>query len=479
MRAAGLALGLAWLALRPAAAATLPDPQVPADRLLIQGSVAEMQGDLGLAAAAYRRVLELPEAPRVAGRALFRLGLLQESEDLLDEAGAWLARHDPAAAETGAWLEGLYARGRREELDRRLAQLPDTLLEPLRVQRLLENEGPAADEELERRLGGLLRLDEGAWERRGVRPALFWEQALAYGLRRGRAEQVAAWIDSSRLAQGQAAAWLARCRLAAFREDLPALRTAMARGRALDSLEAFYPLMAGRLALADGEPAQALGHLREARRLDSQDTGILSLLAVALEETGRLDEAERALRVLLATEPGEEDHWLQMAALLERQERRGEALALYQRALDQLDGEAGPLLKNNFAYALAMAGQRLPEALALAREAAAAAPDNAAYRDTLGWLLYLGGDFAGADEELQRAHDLCRGRPDPDILVHLGTLRQRQGRAAEAAALWDKALELKPDDHELEARLRALKESGAAEGEPPPAAAPEQERRAP
>ena len=468
-------LAMLFLLTLPTARAgdLLPDGDAAVDRLVLQGSLAEMQGDLGQATTSYRRALELPGAPAVAGRALFRLGALQGSDEIQDAAGSWLARHDPAARETGAWLDRLYARGLKPELARELEQLPDTLSEHLRIQLLLEGlaDRPESGEkrrgaELERRLADLLRLDAAAWSRRGLRPGLFWEQSLAFGLQAGKADVVAAWIDSSRLARDEPAAWLTSCRLAAFREDLVGLRRAMARGRALDSLEAFYPLMAGRLALADDEPEQALAELREARRLDSQDTGILSLLAVALEETGRVDEAESSLRVLLATEPGEEQHWIQMASLLERQGRRREALALYARALSQLDGGAGPLLKNNYAYGLAVAGERLAEALPLARDAVAEAPDNPAYRDTLGWLYYLMGNYAEADEELQRAYDFCRGDLDPEILVHLGELRQRQGRVEEAAALWGKALELRPDDLELKNRLQGLRSGRAKEDGP-------------
>ena len=250
-RILALALVLAC-GLAQAAPPLLPDGDDPADRLLFQGSLAEMRGDLAQALAAYRRVLALPTAPAVAGKALFRLGLAASHDASLEEAGPFLLRRAPDSPEAGLWLDRLYGQERHQELETALAALPDTIRPALRIQLLLDRDlaagsparGPEA-RELERRLGDLLRLDRATWERRDLRPRLFWEQALAFAFRHGKASTVAAWIDSSALARDEPAAWLARCRLAAFQEDLVALRRALERGRRLDSLEAFYPLMEG------------------------------------------------------------------------------------------------------------------------------------------------------------------------------------------------------------------------------------------
>lgn len=437
----------------------LPDGENAADRLLLQGSLAEMRGDHNQALAIYRRLLLLPEAPAVAGSALFRLALAGGHEDALEEAGPWLLRRAPAGPECGLWLDRLYAQERQAELLKALSSLPDSVRPCLRIQLLLDasqdetggrGSQPEREAELERRFTDMLGLDASAWVRRDVRPRLFWEQCLAFAFRFGRSSTVASWIDSSRLAERDPAAWLARCRLAAFQEDLVGLRRSLARGRALDSLEAFYPLMEGRLALTDGLPEEALASLREARRLDPQDPGILNLLSVAQEESGRLGEAESTLRVLQAATPEDSSVWLRLAGLLDRQGRRGEALAIYARALDQLGEEGvGALLKNNYAYLLALEKRDPLLALRLARQAVEEEPDNPAYRDTLGWLLFQDGQFATAEEHLERAYDLCRGELDPEILEHLGHLRQRQGRQAEAEALWEKALELSAPEVEL------------------------------
>jgi len=448
---AALLLLACWAGGR--AAPILPDGNEPADRLMLQGSLAEMRGDLAQALAAYRRVLALPTAPAVAGKALFRLGLATAHDASLEEAGPFLLRRAPDSPEAGLWLDRLYGQDRVGELVPALAALPDTIRPALRIQLLLDSDlsagsparGPEALE-LEQRLSELLRLDRAAWERRGVRPRLFWEQALAYAFRHGKSGTVAAWIDSSRLARDEPAAWLARCRLAAFQEDLVALRRSLEHGRRLDSLEAFFPLMEGRLALQDGLTEEALAALEEARRLDPRDPGVLSLLAVAQEEAGRHDEAESSLRQLVGVAPDDSGARLRLAALLDGQGRRDEALAVYRRAVEELgmDG-AGALLVNNYAYLLALEERELGLALELAGWAVQEDPDNPAFRDTLGWLCFLTGDYTRADDELTRAYDLCRGAVDPEILEHLARLRHRQGRLEEAEALLEKVLELREE----------------------------------
>jgi tetratricopeptide (TPR) repeat protein len=68
--------------------------------------------------------------------------------------------------------------------------------------------------------------------------------------------------------------------------------------------------------------------------------------------------------------------------------------------------------------------------------------DNAAYVDSLGWVLFRKGDLAGARRELERAAALPQGADDPVVWDHLGDVYFRQGEPARAASAWRKAVEL-------------------------------------
>ncbi len=85
-------------------------------------------------------------------------------------------------------------------------------------------------------------------------------------------------------------------------------------------------------------------------------------------------------------------------------------------------------------------GKNLPDAEALIRKANQAEPDNAAFLDSLGWVLYKRGQFADAERYLQQAITHTP-RPDPTVLDHLGDAQYRLNRVDAAAEAWQKSLD--------------------------------------
>ena len=68
--------------------------------------------------------------------------------------------------------------------------------------------------------------------------------------------------------------------------------------------------------------------------------------------------------------------------------------------------------------------------------------ENAAYLDSLGWVLFRRGQFADAREWLEKAAALPDGADDPTVWDHLGDVYAKldlQGKANEA---WQKSLKL-------------------------------------
>lgn len=68
--------------------------------------------------------------------------------------------------------------------------------------------------------------------------------------------------------------------------------------------------------------------------------------------------------------------------------------------------------------------------------------DNAAYVDSLGWVLFRRGRLAEARTELERAARLPGGDDDPVVWDHLGDVYFRLGEKRKAAESWRKALSL-------------------------------------
>jgi Tfp pilus assembly protein PilF len=112
---------------------------------------------------------------------------------------------------------------------------------------------------------------------------------------------------------------------------------------------------------------------------------------------------------------------------------------------------------NDLGYQLADQGKELEEAERMIRRAleldrrqrgsgtavgADGDEDNAAYVDSLGWVLFRRGRLEEAGRELQRAASLPGGDDDPTVWDHLGDVRFRQGDRPGAGAAWKKALAL-------------------------------------
>src|SRR5437660_283828 len=68
--------------------------------------------------------------------------------------------------------------------------------------------------------------------------------------------------------------------------------------------------------------------------------------------------------------------------------------------------------------------------------------ENAAYLDSLGWVLFRRGHPAEAREWLAKAAALPEGAGDPTVWDHLGDAEYRLGAAGRAAEAWRKARSL-------------------------------------
>ncbi len=121
-----------------------------------------------------------------------------------------------------------------------------------------------------------------------------------------------------------------------------------------------------------------------------------------------------------------------------------------------------PTANNDLGYLMADRGLDLREAEALIRKAlrldgerrtrsgrpdADGATANAAYVDSLGWVLYRRGHLEAARREMERAVALPDGAGDPLVWQHLAEVCLHQGAYARASAAWRTALRLYAADH--------------------------------
>jgi tetratricopeptide (TPR) repeat protein len=105
-----------------------------------------------------------------------------------------------------------------------------------------------------------------------------------------------------------------------------------------------------------------------------------------------------------------------------------------EQVLDEFPDDPSAL--NDLGYLWADQGKRLDRAHRMIRSAVQQEPENAAYLDSLGWVLFRKGKVNEAVVELEKA---ARLDPDPTVLDHLGDAYRAAGQNAKAAEAYRKA----------------------------------------
>jgi tetratricopeptide (TPR) repeat protein len=203
------------------------------------------------------------------------------------------------------------------------------------------------------------------------------------------------------------------------------------------------PLFLGLIAIRQARWEEAAEALRQAAEAGVPKPAALHNLGFALEQLGRLDEAEAAYgdaagrarddaRVMLG--------W-SIAAL-----KRGDnkvALGRLARARELLNGKAAPALWY-WAATLATSGlDDVEGALKTAQEGVAAHPNNPVLQNNLAVLLELTGDVEGAEAMLRAA--LAEDAALPQVSKNLADILYRNGRYDEAAEAYERAAKLNPE----------------------------------
>lgn len=118
------------------------------------------------------------------------------------------------------------------------------------------------------------------------------------------------------------------------------------------------------------------------------------------------------------------------------EQRKGEEIL--ERILEEEPND--PSVNNDLGYLYADQGKNLEQAESMIRKAVAAEPENAAYQDSLGWVLFKLGRFEEARAPLEKSVSLSTGTGDGTLWDHLGDLYHRLKLMDKAVEAWEKAL---------------------------------------
>jgi tetratricopeptide (TPR) repeat protein len=190
---------------------------------------------------------------------------------------------------------------------------------------------------------------------------------------------------------------------------------------------------------------RALAAAREAAKLEPNAPRMLAREPWVLYQARRFDEALAGYQALLTQFDGQYDSDPNRDALREmrfvlsaihvEQQQLAEAEEYLQQILDEYPEDIGAF--NDLGYLWSDQGKHLERALRMLQRAVQAEPDNVAYRDSLGWVLYRLGRFPEAVAELKLA---TAAEPvDGVILDHLGDVYLQMNELPQARDAWQRA----------------------------------------
>ena len=241
-----------------------------------------------------------------------------------------------------------------------------------------------------------------------------------------------------------------------------------------------------------------------------------------LFRSDRLDDAEKAALALTATHPELAAGWVALGDLLRQQDKFGQAVPAYDKALSLIDPKANDMrwfplyargialersgqftkaeadfraalkirpdsaqVLNYLGYSLVDRNEKLDEALKLIQRAVELRPDDGYILDSLAWAYFRLGRYDQAVAPMERA--VAAMASDSLVNDHMGDIYWMVGRKREADIQWSRALSLKPQteaeahrirvklDRGLDAVLAEEKANGGKLPPPPPPAEPAQD----
>jgi tetratricopeptide (TPR) repeat protein len=186
-----------------------------------------------------------------------------------------------------------------------------------------------------------------------------------------------------------------------------------------------------------GKAAEARGILQPiVTGSATPDAAMMYLLAEAQRADQDLVSAEATARKLLTAHP-DDVRGLHVLSLIQQEKGDTKAAEGTLRDLVTRDPEDANAL-NSLGYMLAERGERLDEAVQLVQRALKLDPDNPSFLDSLGWAYFQQGRLDQADEPLTQA--AAKLQSSSVVQEHLGDLRFKQERFADAASAWERAL---------------------------------------
>jgi tetratricopeptide (TPR) repeat protein len=210
---------------------------------------------------------------------------------------------------------------------------------------------------------------------------------------------------------------------------------------------AYYDLAA--VLLSRDRAEDALRVLEQARAVFKKSFQLEYLTAITCTRLSRYEDAVRhftaaeVLGEVMAPDRLNHGFYFQFGSASERRGDLAQAEVHFRKCLSQKPDFTEAL--NYLGYMWADRGENLDEAHRLIGQAVELEPENAAYLDSMAWVLFKLGRSAEAIEWMRKAVKFAE-EPDPVLFDHLGDILSALGETQEARAAWEQSLKLKPDE---------------------------------
>ena len=216
-------------------------------------------------------------------------------------------------------------------------------------------------------------------------------------------------------------------------------------------------VLLGSVQLLKNAPDLAEQSFKAAIEKQPKDIAGYRALADFYVRSNKLDEAEKVIRTGLQQQPDSSAMHLTLAGVLEQKGNYDAAIAEYEYMLKQDPGSM--IVANNLASLLS---EHHPDKASIDRAYSLAAilrkSEIPSFKDTLGWIDYLRGDYKSATNLLEQA---AAGLPNRAVVqYHLGMSYLGTGQASKASEQFKKALALAPDS-DLQQKISAAQKKAA------------------
>ncbi len=196
----------------------------------------------------------------------------------------------------------------------------------------------------------------------------------------------------------------------------------------------------------DGRTDEALAAAKRAALTDEDSPRLASRVGWVLYHAERLDDAYQVYsNVVKRFDPKHDSAEIRESVREARlilsnicvlRDQLPDAVEWLEEVLDEFPGNIAAL--NDLGYLWAERSEHLTRAHEMIRAAVDGDPENAAYRDSLGWVLFR---LGRPDEALVELTKAAEGEPDPVILDHLGDVYAELKKPDKAKEAWQRSVE--------------------------------------